>query len=98
MPHPPKPVVPEVSPWEDDWLYTLVLAEAARPRANRQAMIDEYDRADGCFCRGKVVRTWFAASSGLRLVTADERKGLRLKLRGKPVYPYVIHSFHIWRQ
>ena len=87
-------VAPTLPSWEDDWLYRLVLSQTG-PRWNKPALVDEYDSAEGCHCRGRVVRSWFADASGLRRLTADERKELRLRLRGKSVYPYVVHQFHI---
>jgi hypothetical protein len=81
-----------VGAWQNDWLYLKLLNEGT---SSRDALIEEYDAAAGCFCRGRVIRSWHRDKSGIREITDEERRLLRLKLRGRTVYPFTIISFHI---
>ena len=96
---------PPVSPWHDDWLYTLLFQwieqvwEECSRRGDRDiwqyVVVGEWSAADAAMCRGAVVRAWVRDARGLREITPAEYARHNRRIRGDKIYPFVLVSFHI---
>jgi hypothetical protein len=96
-------VIP-LPPWQNDWLYALVLREAEAdwewcnllPDRDvwRYVLIEEWSSAHGSMCEGKLVRAWVRDSDGLRQISLNEHKRHKRRIRGR-IFPFVMMMFHI---
>jgi len=97
-------VIP-LAPWQNDWLYALVLREAERDwewcgqvsdgDVWRYVLVEEWSSANHSKCDGRVVRAWVRDVEGLREIGLDDHKRHRRRIRGR-IYPFVIMEFHIY--